>query len=216
LQLDNDNCGECGTVCPLNETCLGGNCECHLTTCPIGDAGETICTDPVMNPLGCGPCGLQCSGDQHCLEGSCTGCSPPTVYCGPDSGLGCIDVSKDPDNCGGCGVVCGPDAYCAARIDDGDGGICVCLDGGPGTDMQRCEGSCVDLAHDRQDCGTCDNICPFGACTPGDAGSGVCGCDAPFELCGSTCIDPYSDYEHCGGCTACSPPATQCVHGNCQ
>jgi hypothetical protein len=161
---------------------------------------------------------MECPRGFQCILGSCHGCDEVTQsYCDTDAGLECVDLTTDLNNCGGCGIQCAADQHCAAPA--GEVSTCICNnDGGPGTttDIQSCDDSCVDLDHDPYNCGACHNICVYGPCTPGDAGTGVCACDAPFELCGSTCIDPRDDFNHCGGCTACSPPATQCVDSNCQ
>ena len=212
--LDNGNCGGCGVVCGNGESCLGGTCNCHLTTC-ITDAGVSACVDPESDPLNCGQCGSPCPASMDCILGSCTDCDAirNVVWCSTDAGVYCVSGTTE-GNCGGCGIQCPPDAYCVAPA--GQTATCVCADGGPGTDLELCHGACLDFAHDRYDCGACGNICLYGACAPGDAGTGVCGCDSPFEWCGSTCVDPRDDYGHCGGCTACSPPATECVDGECE
>ena len=191
--LDNDNCGGCGLICAAGESCLGGACTCDLTTC-TNDGGE-VCTDILSDPLNCEVCGHVCPTAESCVQGECV-CMPSltTAQCITDGGLMCVDLTMNPNGCGIIGCLCGL-----------DGGTC-------------CPGSlsCVDLASDPFNCGVCGNLCISGSCIPGDDGTGVCNCPLPYVWCGAICIDPYTDFNHCGGCTACAPPATQCLHGNCQ
>ena len=198
--LDDNNCGGCGITCPYGENCLGGYCTCDLTTCTYD--GGSVCTDLESDPLNCDVCGHVCPEGENCVLGICS-CMPSLTIaqCATDGGLVCVDLTKG--NYGGCGSV---ECLC-----EEDGGRC-------------CPGSlsCIYLTLDPHNCGACGNVCSTGSCIPGDAGTGVCNCPFPYVWCpendgGEACIDKYSDFNHCGdGCTACSPPATQCVEGHCR
>jgi hypothetical protein len=205
--LDDANCGECGIVCPYGEDCLGATCQCHLTTCPVGDAGETVCTDPASDPNNCGGCqgggGMQCPTGENCVLGECT-CMPSLTIaqCTTDAGLVCVDLTRlDQDGGDPCGWEMGCDD-CGPPDADAGGGCC--------------SGTCADFTLDPYNCGACGNVCISGSCILDDAGTGICNCPLPYSWCGPLCVDTYTDYNHCGGCTACTSPATQCVQGNCQ
>jgi len=192
---------------------MSGVCACLVTTCPLPDGGS-VCTDTQTDSLNCNACGHPCAPGERCGSGSCHQCPAGSGYC-PDSGLSCVDLADNDDDCGGCGIACGAGQHCAPA--DGGLGACFCNAGGTGTNVGLCDERCVDLASDPFDCGMCGNVCAFNVCIPGDAGTGVCECDAPLEWCGSTCVDPETDFDHCGGCTTpCFAPATQCVGGTCQ
>ncbi len=203
VQLDNNNCGGCGIVCPNGESCLGGSCTCHLTVCPSGDGGGMVCTDPENDPLNCGMCGKVCPTGENCVLGECA-CVPSLTIaqCASDGGLECADLTKDDDNCGGCGIMCAANQHCAAP--GGAGGVCVCdVDAGPGEPLlpiENCGGTCQDTTSDPFNCGGCGNVCVSGSCIEGDAGVGVCNCPPPYSQCGPDCVDTYSDINHCGNC----------------
>lgn len=63
-QNDTNNCGSCGTQCPLDATCQSGTC-CQAGQALCGGA----CVDPQSDPNNCGACGVVCVGS----EASCTG-----------------------------------------------------------------------------------------------------------------------------------------------
>jgi hypothetical protein len=203
--LDNDNCNGCGVVCPEGESCLGGECTCHQTTC--NDDGGSVCTDPEIDPLNCGNCGHVCPEGENCVLGECS-CMPSLTIaeCATDGGLVCVDLTQNPDF-PGCGIFM-PTGCEGCELPDagGDPGAAVC-----------CQGACVTFFDDPSNCGACGNLCISGSCIPGDAGQGICNCPLPYTQCGPTCVNTYADVNHCGNCTrVCSPPATQCMLGNCQ
>ena len=209
VQLDNNNCGTCGTVCPVGEACLGGSCQCKLTICPVGnvDAGENVCTDPESDPNNCGGCagsgGIKCPEGENCVLGQCS-CVPSLTIaeCTTDAGLVCVNLTADDNNCGGCGNVCAANQHCAAPA--GAGGVCVCdVDAGPGQPLlpiENCGGTCQNTTEDPYNCGGCGNVCVSGSCILGDAGVGICNCPLPYTQCGPDCVDTFSDINHCGSC----------------
>src|SRR5690242_10641521 len=68
-----------------------------------------------------------------------------------------------------------------------------------GTDcapLTDCNGSCVDVSGDAQNCGMCGNPCgPDQACE-----AGVCTCPTGQVECNDACIDPNTDNSNCGSC----------------
>ena len=82
-----------------------------------------------------------------------------------------------------------------------------------------CDGVCISLQNDTQNCGACGNQCGFGLfCI-----AGQCTCQAGFSACpspfggGNVCINTTSDRRNCGGCGAVCPGGQlgACVAGAC-
>jgi hypothetical protein len=61
-----------------------------------------------------------------------------------------------------------------------------------------CDGACVNLKNDQNNCGSCGNAC----------GNDTC--------CGGSCKDLSGDYDNCGSCGhGCGFPDTGCSGGEC-
>jgi hypothetical protein len=74
---DNENCGKCGKVCPLGDSCIMSVCTPSVT-CNSGPAcspGFSCCPSGCVNestdPNNCGGCGTPCSPPETCIEGFC-------------------------------------------------------------------------------------------------------------------------------------------------
>ena len=109
---------------------------------------------------------------------------------------------------------CGDQPATPAAVGVADGGATGTGGGaqqGCASGQTLCDGSCVDLNTNNQNCGACGTACPSGN---GCAG-GVCTCLAGLEPCGNECTDLSKDPANCGACgNACG--ATQgCVAGSC-
>jgi hypothetical protein len=198
-----------------------GTCECfpNYSECPGSDGG-LICAEILLDNDNCGGCGLVCPTGESCLGGACT-CHLTTCSNG-DGGTFCTDPESDPLNCNRCGNPC-PFLGMSCVL-----GECNCGQDLLTTAICPLDGGyvCADTTTDDNNCGGCGIVCAADqhCAAPGGAG-GVCVCDLDagrgeplltLENCDGVCVDIDTDYDHCGGCTACSAPATQCVHGNCE
>ena len=80
-------------------------------------------------------------------------------------------------------------------------------------DTTSCNGACVNLATDVQNCGVCgatcsnDERCSDGAC--------VLDCVSGQTTCGGTCVDTTKDLAHCGGCGVACAAGEVCSNGAC-
>jgi hypothetical protein len=114
LQTDNENCGQCGSVCGTGATCSGGACHCGSVECAAGDSccGNTCCskldmsqppdmrllpdmrssTDMKSNGLpACvctTPCITGCIAANCCAENGCSA-TPTICNCSPGVLGGC-------------------------------------------------------------------------------------------------------------------------------
>ncbi len=131
LDTDDTNCGECGNVCPSDETCEGGACRCGSG--PACGSGLTCCNGACVNLLtdlnNCTACGNACpaegpNGIQNALVECGPGrdeddrpgygctflCNTGFADCDDDPFNGCErPISNDSNNCGKCGFSCPDD-----------------------------------------------------------------------------------------------------------
>lgn len=140
---------------------------------------RVFCLDTKVSAYACGACEKECGGDEVCVSGQCQTCGgvPDETECksGDPEALGigrccsgrCASV-HDAGNCGLCRNMCGPNRLCY-------GGACLktCVtapDRSPcnlrfntlTTDTESgrcCDGRCVDLKKDPENCGSCRDSC---------------------------------------------------------
>lgn len=74
-----------------------------------------------------------------------------------------------------------------------------------------CNGTCVALATDPKNCGTCGKTCPV-ACA---ASACVTACTGTTTNCSGACVDTTSDSTHCGSCTNVCGVGKTCVGSEC-
>lgn len=97
-----------------------------------------------------------------------------------------------------CGKRCIPRGDCCKDAECGnggtcDGGACLCLG-----ETSLCGGTCVDLATDGANCGTCGNACDTGGCV-----HGACTCIDASDCNGCVCALGIEGETACaGGLTA--------------
>jgi hypothetical protein len=178
------------------------------------------CVD-FCNKIPPGPARGQCSTDCGQTGGSGT----LFTQCGGDASRLCA-ASTGSVSC------CRSDQVCV-------NGVCQC----PTTSPTECNGRCVNLTFDFQNCGTCGTAChpSFKACINGQCicpvGHTECGgvCRSDFssdpQNCGScgnvcpssapsccfgTCVNVQTDPNNCGGCFLSCPTGQSCVNGQCK
>ncbi len=243
--VDNTNCGTCGTSCPTGQSCQVGVCRASCA------AGQTLCGTTCVtldsDPANCGTCGTACPSGQMCSAGRCAlTCASPRVVCTDSAGaMGCVDTLTDASNCGVCGSACTAGQSCVA-------GTCrlVCPSG-----QTACGGACVDTNTSNANCGGCGTACPTGqscavgmcrrdcaagetrcgdacvntqtssancgacgtACTSGrTCVAGACACPTGQTLCGTACLDLQTDVANCGSCANACPTGQVCTAGTCR
>ncbi len=219
--VDGNNCGACGHVCPAGTVCSAGTCA---TTCGNGltecsaDAATAYCANLQTDNVNCGTCGNSCPAGTVCSAGACaTSCGGGLTKCSTNAGVAyCANLQTDNVNCGACGTTCPDGQVCSASA-------CATSCATP---LVKCGSSCVDTQNDPANCGGCGTTCgPYTNATAACV-NGACHeiCDAGYLDCSGTgtggCdVDPSSDPDHCGGCSVTSGPyanaTASCTAGKC-
>jgi len=183
LNTDTEHCGTCNNTCDINEYCCGCmGCRNHDND----------------NMLTCG-CLME-----ECLEGY--GCCTIAIGVEPR----CVELKTDDNNCGTCnnqcleGDICCGGNCCVPMKCDIENGICYegrfCVnDLSCSVGEMCCNGQCININNNNNNCGTCDNVCPeYNYCI-----NGVCIC------CPCECIPCVEDND-------CLPPYNVCINGYCE
>jgi hypothetical protein len=187
---------------------------------PTGDGdGDGGCT---LGELNCACSNGQCFGDLECAGGMCVDpCTPGELGCGCSNGqcfgsLECSgDICIDPNcNPGSLGCQCSEglclgDLECSGNVcvessgdGDGDGNANPC----PLPNQLLCNGNCIDVMDDDNNCGACGKVCPKNS-QDGGCSEGAC---LPFW---GACFQPVVDYNNCN--EACAAEGRMCVYGGC-
>jgi len=130
LATDPLNCGACGVVCKVGESCSAGTCSSGTGTgtqggppggsgtCAGGTMCGLLCVNLQVDPSNCGSCDTECADGTACFDGRCQA----TTCTGGEwmwscSGK-CVKLAGDfpPLHCGGCGKACPPGNVCAHGI----------------------------------------------------------------------------------------------------
>jgi len=186
------------------------------------------------DPKNCGSCGHDCTGlpnvapgaaGVECHSGVCS--VPPAAcvsgygHCSSRADDGCEAHLVDAQSCGACGTKCsGATPLCTSSS---TGPKCSATCAAPSPDT--CGTSCVSLASDPKNCGTCGHDCgALPNVAAGAAGlecrAGVCyvppaACATGYAHCSSRsddgCEASLTDAQSCGGCGhACAAPTPLC------
>jgi hypothetical protein len=200
--------------------------QCGGQSCCAG-----LCTDTNADRAHCGGCMMACEDSETCMSGECTPamCSGEPgepisdLDGGADDDGGAVPVFEDngcPENevcvdgAGGAVCQCGDGPGCPADETCHSSGECRCGSGdGCGADESCCDGECLDLQADEDNCGRCGRVCRTGtSCEEGE-----CRCpNAAETACPDGCFNLQTDEEHCGRCgRQCATGAT-CNAGVCE
>jgi len=214
-----------GTHCGLNPFTFDIACVCDAGTCPNGccyfdpGTGDQQCivngsgvpiNSTFIGDNGAFVCGTGGSFCNFCSDGN----GSPQTFNGCCSTQGFCQEGQQATNCGGSGRTCqvctgtnpqcGPSKVCTADPPC-TAGLSQC-----GTAPNL---TCVNLATNPANCGTCGNVCPNSGNRTGICNGGTCGltppppppppaapaCVAPNTFCGGVCVSTLSN-PNCGGC----------------
>jgi hypothetical protein len=171
------------------------------TPCPPQDCGLVKTWDADQCKCVCYQGGVDCGPDLCCPTGSIcqgtTSCSCPsgTVLCGNacvDDCSGKPGTYLDNNSCTckqGCPsgqVLCNGTCVACTAQQQLDTNSCLCVDLCP-SGQKFCNGVCKDVVNDKNNCGSCGNVCPTGMpCI-----AGTCECPATMKYCAGQqkCID---------------------------
>jgi len=195
---DRAHCGGCDVACAATETCSGGICRCEGGSgCAAGSAccPGTGCLNLASDAFNCGACGNACNPGESCLAGQCV----------------C------PSNPGG--AACSPGGLCCSTSGCTASGSCQCNNLPCATPNVCCnDTSCLDLANDHDNCGSCGNACASGlVCDHGQCKCGTSVCSASDVCCpGSGCKNTQNDPTNCGGCGIACGNGQVCSNATCE
>lgn len=230
LLTDDNNCGQCGNVCPsyftglqMDSHCVNGKCQSECVNIDksqndfedcngIVDDGCEI--DIANDPNNCGVCGTKCPNypdgtAQPCTDHHC-GCPAGKTYC---SGIGCVDLASDGDNCGTCANACPavdkePPTNAGYACRGGKCGQLICFSGWADCNNDLDDGCETDILSN-SNCGACGIACdPGQTCTLTPDNNVLCLCPPNLTLCGNTCVDLMTDPSNCGVCQHKCPAPT--------
>ena len=197
--FDANHCGGCGRACPTGQTCRQGACalRCEIGLTPCGG----VCRDATRSPDACGASCANCGGSAVCSRSACVTCASGWIACNNV----CVDPSVNPSHCGACGNVCPSRVHATGTCVSGSCALSCApsfadCDGNPAND---CEAM---LASDRDNCGTCGNVC---GARSGCVG-GACVCQSGAVRCGSECVR-IDTADNCGACGNACTDRQSCV-----
>lgn len=233
---DANNCGACGNACAAGQTCTAGVCDaCPDLTPTECEAPLNACVDPRADSSSCGDCDTICQAGEHCsttsvriASASQSGFTATFITSAPHFLVAGSEIVVDGVSVvgynGAWEVVTVPTLTSFTAVlpvqnlppatggstSFAESGMCC----GFGTDA--CNGACVDVTTDVNNCGECGNACSNGAVCV----DGACECGFGSITCGNRCITPTVDPLNCGACgnvcgTGTNVGKNFCVSGGC-
>ena len=197
LQTDANNCGACGNKCPVGLLCDDDTCVTPFSTSGVFvDEWEDYRSVINYNP------------DQVPVDKGC----PAHMTACPDGF--CYDLGSNPDNCGLCGNVCPAGLVCSASTCMNPSSTveptatpAVAITGlttpnpvyCPSIGLTYCDGECVNTTADKENCGSCGNVCQSPA----------------FACCSGKCVNLNDDNANCGTCSQVCTATSSCRTGSC-
>ena len=221
LLTNQNNCGSCGRICPINTVCNNGACLCISGFADCDSNFINGCeTDIITNVNNCGSCDNQCpttNTNPTCNSGVCEfACVAPFFDCDKQMPTGCeINTSNDANNCGSCSNICAlPNAnpFCLA----GNCSIASCLPNFGDCDGLASSGCEIDFSRNQTNCGSCGTVCPDNTV----CSSGRCVCLPNFANCDGISSNGCEENLltsslNCGFCKNTCPQNRGCSLGTC-
>jgi hypothetical protein len=240
-------CDGCGTGSPCNEatdcksgvcngearakkcevSCLEGTAECDGDTSSVAEECESNVFTDVMH---CGDCETTCElahAEQSCVSGRCQigSCKVPYDNCDNDVETGCETNRRTSlEHCGSCGNECSaqngtPSCENGECLIDCESGFLDCND-------MREDGCERNIDGDVENCGECENVCPFDEgetpfCVDGECGATVCpagrgNCDGRGSDCEKDLTNDVMNCGRCGGACTVFKGSPSCGSSGCR
>ncbi len=201
-----------GAAAPATPT-AGASATTQAQSQPTSQPTSASGGDTPANPTTT-PCDLSCTDPLVVDPGSCTCvCPGGLLVCGAvccPIGSVCNDAASGNCSCPSGSELCGDTCVSCPAGQMLDFNDCSCTDD-PCPGGALCGTVCVDTVNDRNNCGSCGNVCSDGV--PCIAGS--CTCPPGFSACPTGCEDLASDASNCGACGTVCRFGTSCVAGTC-
>lgn len=237
LRSDIGNCGKCGYNCEKILPPGEGKVDCDYGICVWEghciENSKEITVNLLTDKNHCGSCDNSC-GTSFCAMGKCFSniCPDPIWGPGPNACVVygnsiCTDFQSDPHNCGYCGNEC----FGGTCVN----GKCICTNGFTECfnkneslffeQLNILPRSCVDLAVDSVNCGSCNTPCFAENYLTTEDGhpqkvvssciNGQCMLDCARDAYHDLLVDIFTDNNNCGKCGKVCHDNESCYNGNC-
>jgi hypothetical protein len=172
--------GACSSIRDPQVGCSATDC----VACDVRNVDQVVCAGA--------------SAGFGCSYGSC---APRYQDCDGDRGNGCELSKNSKAACGDCATKCERATPFCAPLGAGFACVASCP---PGT--EACDGACVELASDNENCGACGKRCARSGAT-GRCEGGTCTfqCQRGLKECNGACVSDQ-DPRFCLACSPCPAP----------